>query len=199
MPSQTSRSNISRAPSPRGFAYQGEVFPLHDAPRGSRVHICRPRPPSSSPRTTTRSAIAHWGSGYQDWSASEKLKQALALVLLNPYVLMLFMGEEAAPTHLSCSLRIGPAKPRSLTREGRRREFAHFKAFSTAGDARPDSGPVRRADISGVEARLGGDRLRIREPRVSALTADLLENSAREDHSADRAGICFGQERVNWE
>jgi len=55
----------------------------------------------------------------------------MALVLLNPHIPMLFMGEEAAaetPFLFFCDWKGEAAE---LTREGRRREFAEFSAFST--------------------------------------------------------------------
>jgi maltooligosyltrehalose trehalohydrolase len=60
-----------------------------------------------------------------------KLKQAMAHVLLSPHIPMLFMGEEAAaetPFQFFCDWTGDLAEG---TREGRRKEFAGFKAFST--------------------------------------------------------------------
>jgi maltooligosyltrehalose trehalohydrolase len=61
----------------------------------------------------------------------EKLKQTMALILLNPHIPLLFMGEEAAadtPFLFFCDWTGALAEG---TREGRRREFAQFSAFAT--------------------------------------------------------------------
>ncbi|WP_369725639.1 hypothetical protein AB8Z38_13510 [Bradyrhizobium sp. LLZ17] len=61
----------------------------------------------------------------------EKLKQALALVLLNPHIPMLFMGEEGLADTPFLFFADWSGEAAELTREGRRREFAQFQAFST--------------------------------------------------------------------
>src|SRR6059058_1970292 len=57
----------------------------------------------------------------------------MALVLLNPHIPMLFMGEEAAAETPFLFFADWSGEAAELTREGRRKEFAHFKAFSTPG------------------------------------------------------------------
>ncbi|WP_454648924.1 alpha-amylase family glycosyl hydrolase [Bradyrhizobium liaoningense] len=61
----------------------------------------------------------------------EKLELALALVLLSPHIPMLFMGEEAAADTPFLFFANWTGEAAELTREGRRREFSHFKAFAT--------------------------------------------------------------------
>jgi len=61
----------------------------------------------------------------------DKLAQAMVLVLLNPHIPLLFMGEEAAIDTPFLFFADWSGEAADLTRAGRRREFAHFKAFST--------------------------------------------------------------------
>ncbi|MBV9460005.1 MAG: malto-oligosyltrehalose trehalohydrolase [Bradyrhizobium sp.] len=114
-----------------GFAYQGEIFPLHDEPRGEpSVHL--------PPEATIFFAQNHdqignraFGERLSKLVSPEKLHQALALVLLSPHIPMLFMGEEAAVDTPFLFFADWSGEAAELTREGRRKEFAHFKAFST--------------------------------------------------------------------
>src|SRR6185312_15478044 len=61
----------------------------------------------------------------------DKLRLAMVLVLLNPHIPMLFMGEEAAVDTPFLFFADWSGEAADLTREGRRKEFAHFKSFST--------------------------------------------------------------------
>ncbi|WP_249166797.1 hypothetical protein [Bradyrhizobium sp. JYMT SZCCT0428] len=56
----------------------------------------------------------------------------MALVILSPHIPLLFMGEEAAADTPSLFFADWSGEAAELTRKGRRTEFAHFKAFSTA-------------------------------------------------------------------
>ena len=114
-----------------GFAYQGEVFPLHDKPRGEPSARLPPDATVFFAQNHDQIGNRAFGERLSSLVGPEKLGQALALVLLNPHIPMLFMGEEAAveTPFLFFADWIGEAA--ELTREGRRREFAHFNAFST--------------------------------------------------------------------
>jgi maltooligosyltrehalose trehalohydrolase len=61
----------------------------------------------------------------------EKLKLAMSLVLLSPHIPLLFMGEEAAVETPFLFFADWSGEAAELTRQGRRREFSHFKSFST--------------------------------------------------------------------
>ena len=55
----------------------------------------------------------------------------MALVLLSPHIPLLFMGEEAAAATPFLFFCDWEGEAAELTREGRRKEFAEFAAFST--------------------------------------------------------------------
>ena len=114
-----------------GFAFQGETFSLHNKPRGEpSAHL--------PPEATVLFAQNHdqvgnraFGERLSKLVSSAKLTQALGVVALSPHIPMFFMGEEAAtqtPFLFFCDWTSALADG---TREGRRREFAGFKAFST--------------------------------------------------------------------
>ena len=113
------------------FAYQGEVFPLHEKPRGTKSAHLPPEATIFFAQNHDQVGNRALGERLSVLLSIEKLRQAMALVLLNPHIPMLFMGEEAAaetPFLFFCDWQGEAAE---LTREGRRREFAEFSAFST--------------------------------------------------------------------
>ena len=113
------------------FAYQGEVFPLHEKPRGAKSAHLPPEATIFFAQNHDQVGNRALGDRLSTLLSTEKLRQAMALVLLNPHIPMLFMGEEAAaetPFLFFCDWQGEIAQ---LTRDGRRREFAEFSAFST--------------------------------------------------------------------
>ncbi len=88
---------------------------------------------------------------------------------------MLFMGEEAAVETPFLFFADWSGEAAELTREGRRKEFAHFKAFSTPEMRAQDSGSLRCRNFSGLEARLGRHRPLSRERQVPGADSQLLE------------------------
>jgi maltooligosyltrehalose trehalohydrolase len=115
-----------------GFAYQGETFALHGKPRGEpSAHL----PPDATiffAQNHDQIGNRALGERLSKLVGFDKLKQTMVLLLLNPHIPLLFMGEEAAadtPFLFFCDWEGEAAR---LTREGRRREFSGFKAFSTA-------------------------------------------------------------------
>lgn len=114
-----------------GFAYQGETFPLHDAPRGEPSAHLPPEATIFFAQNHDQIGNRALGERLSRLVSPEKLGQALVLVLLNPHIPMLFMGEEAAADTPFLFFADWTGEAAELTREGRRREFAHFKAFSS--------------------------------------------------------------------
>jgi maltooligosyltrehalose trehalohydrolase len=114
-----------------GFAYQGELFPLHNEPRGEPSAHLPPEATIFFAQNHDQVGNRAFGERLARLVGPEKLSQALALVLLNPHIPMLFMGEEAAVDIPFLFFADWAGEGAELTREGRRREFAHFKAFST--------------------------------------------------------------------
>ena len=114
-----------------GFAYQGEVFPLHNKPRGAKSAHLPPDATIFFAQNHDQVGNRALGERLSTLVSDEKLRQAMALVLLSPHIPLLFMGEEAAaetPFLFFCDWQGEAAE---LTREGRRKEFAEFAAFST--------------------------------------------------------------------
>ncbi|QIP04447.2 malto-oligosyltrehalose trehalohydrolase [Bradyrhizobium symbiodeficiens] len=114
-----------------GFAYQGEVFALHNEPRGEpSAHL----PPDATiffAQNHDQIGNRALGERLSKLLGPGKLGQAMALVLLNPHIPMLFMGEEAAVETPFLFFADWAGEAAELTREGRRKEFSHFKSFST--------------------------------------------------------------------
>lgn len=113
------------------FAYQGEVFPLHDKPRGEPSAHLPPEATIFFAQNHDQIGNRALGERLSKLVSKEKLEQALALVVLNPHIPMFFMGEEAAADTPFLFFADWEGEAADLTREGRRREFAHFKSFST--------------------------------------------------------------------
>ncbi|WP_244547375.1 malto-oligosyltrehalose trehalohydrolase [Bradyrhizobium sp. Gha] len=114
-----------------GFAYQGEVFPLHNEPRGEPSAHLPPEATIFFAQNHDQIGNRALGERLSKLVNPEKLAQALALVLLSPHIPMLFMGEEAAVETPFLFFADWSGEAAELTREGRRKEFAQFKAFAT--------------------------------------------------------------------
>jgi hypothetical protein len=94
-----------------GFAYQGEVFPLHNAPRGQPSGHLPPEATIFFAQNHDQVGNRALGERLAKLVNDEKLKQAMVLLILNPHIPMLFMGEEAAAQTPFLFLPIGRAKP----------------------------------------------------------------------------------------
>ncbi|GLR94098.1 maltooligosyltrehalose trehalohydrolase [Bradyrhizobium liaoningense] len=114
-----------------GFAYQGEVFPLHQEPRGEPSAHLPPEATIFFAQNHDQVGNRAFGERLSRLVGPEKLELALALVLLSPHIPMLFMGEEAAADTPFLFFADWTGEAAELTRDGRRREFSHFKAFAT--------------------------------------------------------------------
>ena len=114
-----------------GFAYQGEVFPLHNEPRGEPSAHLPPEATIFFAQNHDQIGNRAHGERLSKLVSPEKLTQAFALVLLSPHIPMMFMGEEAAVDTPFLFFADWSGEAAELTREGRRKEFAHFRAFST--------------------------------------------------------------------
>ena len=111
------------------FAYQGEIFPLDNKPRGANSTHLPPDATIFFAQNHDQVGNRALGERLSTLVSTEKLRQAMALVLLNPHIPMLFMGEEAAaetPFLFFCDWQGEAAQ---LTRDGRRKEFAEFRPF----------------------------------------------------------------------
>ena len=158
-----------------GFAYQGETFPLHGNPRGEPSAHLPPEATVFFVQNHDQVGNRALGERLPRLVGPEKLTQAMVLLLLNPHIPLLFMGEEAAAETPFLFFADWQGEAAELTRQGRRREFAHFKAFSTP-DMR-DRIPDPCAPSTYLASKL--DWKAIEYSRVSrdfgALTATLLK------------------------
>lgn len=158
-----------------GFAYQGEMFPLHDRPRGERSDHLPPEATIFFAQNHDQVGNRALGERLAKLVSREKLEQAMALLLLSPHIPMLFMGEEAAAETPFLFFADWKGEAADLTREGRRKEFAHFAAFATPEirDQIPDPCDERTFAAS----KLDWQALELSDVsrRFRALTRDLLE------------------------
>ena len=112
-----------------GFAYQGQVSP----------HLGRPRGEPSGHLPTTAFVVClqnhdqignrAMGERLTALADPQALRAATALLLLCPFVPMLFMGEEYAARNPFLFFTSHNDDLAKLVREGRRAEFKHFAAF----------------------------------------------------------------------
>ena len=112
-----------------GFAYQGEVSKHSGKPRGE---------PSGHLPTTdfviclqNHDQIGNRAMGERLAQLAEPraLQAATVLLLLSPFVPLIFMGEEVASTTPFLFFTSHNEELAELVREGRREEFKHFAAF----------------------------------------------------------------------
>ncbi len=112
-----------------GFAYQGETPPHYGRPRGE--------PSSHLPSTAFVICLQNhdqtgnraMGDRLTTLANPQALHAARALMLLSPFIPLLFMGEEWGTTTPFLFFTDHNEELAPLVREGRRREFAHFAAF----------------------------------------------------------------------
>jgi maltooligosyltrehalose trehalohydrolase len=191
-----------------GFAYQGEVFPLHQQPRGGPSGHLPPEATIFFAQNHDQVGNRGLGERLAKLVSREKLEQAMVLLLLNPHIPLLFMGEEAAAQTPFLFFADWQGEAADLTREGRRREFAHFSAFSSPElrEAIPDPCSAQTFQASKLdwetldhasESRqfraLTTRLLRIRREKIVPLirsgfvsaTAAILEAPARPDAGID--------------
>ena len=115
----------------QGFAYQGEASAHAEGkPRGT--------PSGYLPTTAFVICLQNhdqignraMGERLRTMAAPEALRAAVALLLLTPQIPMLFMGEEWGETKPFLFFTDHHDELGRLVTEGRRKEFAHFAAFS---------------------------------------------------------------------
>jgi len=140
-----------------GFAYQGEVFPLHNKPRGQPSGHLPPEAIIFFAQNHDQVGNRPLGERLTKLVGDEKLKQAMVLLILNPHIPLLFMGEEAAAQTPFLFFADWEGDAARLTREGRRKEFAHFKAFSSPELRKGIPDPCDEATF--MASKLGWDML----------------------------------------
>ncbi|MFM0592095.1 MULTISPECIES: malto-oligosyltrehalose trehalohydrolase [Paraburkholderia] len=114
-----------------GFAYQGDPSPIHDGkPRGeSSGHL----PPTSFVmflQNHDQIGNRAFGERLRKLTSDDALRAATGLLLLSPQIPLLFMDEEYGSTQPFLFFTDYTGDLADAVREGRRREFARFSAFS---------------------------------------------------------------------
>jgi len=156
-----------------GFAYQGQMSP----------HLGRPRGEPSGHLPTTAFVVClqnhdqignrAMGERLTTLADPQALRAAMALLLLSPFVPMLFMGEEYAARNPFLFFTSHNEDLAKLVREGRRAEFKHFAAFQDEErrKAIPDPNAASTFDASVADKA---------EPAMFSFVQELL--SLREKH-----------------
>ncbi|MBV8627140.1 MAG: DUF3459 domain-containing protein, partial [Paraburkholderia sp.] len=114
-----------------GFGYQGDPSPIHDGrPRGEpSAHL----PPTSFVmflQTHDQVGNRALGERLRSLCPPEALRAATGLLLLSPQIPLLFMEEEYGSDQPFLFFTDYSGDLAEAVREGRRREFARFSAFS---------------------------------------------------------------------
>ena len=149
-----------------GFAFQGEMMPYRDHPRG--------QPSAGLPPTAFVAFIQNhdqvgnrpFGDRLSAIAAPEAMRAIAAVYLLLPQIPMLFMGEEwsaAQPFPFFCDF--GPELAEAV-RKGRRQEFARFPGFHDP--ATRERIPDPTAEETFAAAKLAWDDV-VRAPHVGWL------------------------------
>ncbi|MBN3807339.1 malto-oligosyltrehalose trehalohydrolase [Paraburkholderia sp. Ac-20336] len=114
-----------------GFAYQGDPSPIHDgAPRGE---ACGHLPPTAFVmflQNHDQIGNRACGERLRSLTSDDALRAATGLLLLSPQIPLLFMDEEYGSTQPFLFFTDYTGDLADAVREGRRREFARFSAFS---------------------------------------------------------------------
>ncbi len=156
-----------------GFAYQGQASP----------HLGRPRGEPSGHLPTTAFVMClqnhdqignrAMGDRLTTLADPQALRSAMAVLLLCPFVPMLFMGEEYAARNPFLFFTSHNKDLAKLVREGRRAEFKHFAAFQDEARraAIPDPNAPSTFDASVADKA---------DPAMFAFVRDLL--ALRREH-----------------
>ena len=114
-----------------GFAYQGDPSPIHDgAPRGEASRHLSPTSFVMFLQNHDQIGNRAFGERLRKLTSDDALRAATGLLLLSPHIPMLFMDEEYGSTQPFLFFTDYTGELADAVREGRRREFARFSAFS---------------------------------------------------------------------
>jgi maltooligosyltrehalose trehalohydrolase len=112
-----------------GFVYQGEVSPHHGVARGEPSAHLPPTAFVMCLQNHDQIGNRAMGERLTVLADPRSLRAATALLLLSPFIPLLFMGEEWGSRTPFLFFTSHNEELAGLVREGRRREFQHFAAF----------------------------------------------------------------------
>ncbi|MGI4814544.1 MAG: DUF3459 domain-containing protein, partial [Janthinobacterium lividum] len=185
-----------------GFVYQGEPSPIHDGkPRGEPSADLPPSAFVMFLQNHDQVGNRALGERLTRLAEPEALRAAYVLLLLSPQIPMLFMGEEWGSSQPFLFFTSYQGELADAVREGRRKEFAKFAAFSDAAGRStiPDPNDIQtfvdscpRPDWQSADAREWLDltqsllRIRCREimPRIHGARALGAQLAGGEDAKA---------------
>ncbi|WP_454718906.1 malto-oligosyltrehalose trehalohydrolase [Caulobacter segnis] len=175
-----------------GFIYQGQASPNHDGrPRGIASGHLPPTAFVNFLQNHDQVGNRALGERLTRLVSPERLRAAMALLLLSPQIPMLFMGEEDGATNPFLFFTDFHDALADAVREGRRREFAKFPAFADpdARQAIPD--PNAKATFEASRPEPGPDAVAWR-----VLIKHLLR--LRREHLAPHLGaaVSLGAEAI---
>ncbi|MGV8855802.1 MAG: malto-oligosyltrehalose trehalohydrolase [Devosia sp.] len=184
-----------------GFVYQGETTIAGKAePRGvPSAHL----PPTAFVdfiQNHDQVGNRAFGERLTDLAGPGMVETLLATLLLSPHIPLLFMGEEWGETRPFLFFTDFHGKLADAVREGRRREFAGFKAFSSGQDSLrevPDPNAVGtfescKLNWSAMDSDTGARRfdlvqrlLAIRREHIAPLLAEAGGHAGRIEQADD--------------
>lgn len=144
-----------------GFAFQGEVMPYRDAPRGEPSAHLSPTSFVAFIQNHDQVGNRAFGDRLGATVPAERLRAIAATYLLLPQIPMIFMGEEFAAAQnfpFFCDFTGDLA---DAVRKGRREEFARFPEFQDK--AMQAKIPDPQAEATFLSAKLDWSALRIAE------------------------------------
>ena len=149
-----------------GFAFQGEVMPYRETPRGESSSHLPPDAFVSFIQNHDQIGNRAFGDRLTNYAPAEAVRAVAAIQLLLPQIPLLFMGQEWSaeqPFPFFCDFSGDLAKAVS---EGRRAEFARFPEFADpqARERIPDP----EADATFLSAKLDWDAV-VRAPHAETL------------------------------
>ena len=150
-----------------GFAYQGQMMPYRNAPRGGPSGELPPDAFVSFIQNHDQIGNRAFGERLNMLASPEAMRALASVYLLAPQIPMLFMGEEwgaTSPFPFFCDFTGELAE---AVRKGRREEFSRFPEFSDPETCGEDSRSFGGIDVPRLQARLGSGSTR----RISPITA----------------------------
>jgi maltooligosyltrehalose trehalohydrolase len=173
----------------QGFAYQGDASRMRKGePRGEPSSHVHPGAFVDFLQNHDQIGNRAFGERIDTLAPPERVALARSILLLCPHTPMLFMGEEWAargPFHYFVGFE--DEELSSAVRHGRRREFAHFAAFSPqALEALPDPTDVATFEASRLDR---AEAMKARHADALAQTRTLL--ALRQDHVAPLLASAF--------